>query len=156
MKADDVAPSVRVQIRGGVVRRPTTPASQTIHSFLRHLRSERETGAPAPIDADGAHERLHHIDGRSGRAGWFAQRTVTALQSGARLLRRLRDTSVGWAPPPDAIFNAAAVDGPELVYCHGEPGPWNFVWHNGVAVGLIDREFLHPAPRVSDVAFALL
>jgi Ser/Thr protein kinase RdoA (MazF antagonist) len=45
--------------------------------------------------------------------------------------------------------------GDELVYCHGEPGPWNFVWRDGEAVALIDWDYLHPGPRVDDIAYAL-
>jgi Ser/Thr protein kinase RdoA (MazF antagonist) len=41
------------------------------------------------------------------------------------------------------------------VFCHGDPGPWNFVWRDQEAVGLIDWDYLHPAPRLHDVAYAL-
>jgi len=41
------------------------------------------------------------------------------------------------------------------VLCHGDPGPWNFVWRDHEAVGLLDWDFLHPGPRTSDVAYAL-
>ncbi len=37
----------------------------------------------------------------------------------------------------------------------GDPGPWNFIWHDNDAVGLIDWDYLHPAPRLDDVAYAL-
>lgn len=46
-------------------------------------------------------------------------------------------------------------DQSELVYCHGDPGPWNFVWRDSEAVGLIDWDYLHPAPALDDVAYAL-
>jgi Ser/Thr protein kinase RdoA (MazF antagonist) len=39
--------------------------------------------------------------------------------------------------------------------CHGDPGPWNFVWDGHEATGLIDWDFLHPGPRLDDVAYAL-
>ena len=39
--------------------------------------------------------------------------------------------------------------------CHGDPGPWNVVWRDHEAVGLIDWDYLHPAPRLHDVAYAL-
>lgn len=48
-----------------------------------------------------------------------------------------------------------AVDGEDIVFCHCDPGPWNFVWRDGEAVGLIDWDYLHPAPRLDDVAYAL-
>ncbi len=45
--------------------------------------------------------------------------------------------------------------GDDIGFCHGDPGPWNFVWRDQEAVGLIDWDYLHPAPRVNDVAYAL-
>jgi hypothetical protein len=35
------------------------------------------------------------------------------------------------------------------------PAPWNFIWHDNEAVGLIDWDYFHPAPRLDDVAYAL-
>ena len=43
----------------------------------------------------------------------------------------------------------------EVVLCHGDPGPWNFVWRDNEAIALIDWDFLHPGPRLDDVAYAL-
>ncbi|MGW6276392.1 phosphotransferase [Kribbella sp. NPDC055071] len=34
-------------------------------------------------------------------------------------------------------------------------GPWNFVWNDNTAVGLIDWDYLHPGPRLGDIAYAL-
>jgi aminoglycoside phosphotransferase (APT) family kinase protein len=41
------------------------------------------------------------------------------------------------------------------VFCHGDPGPWNFVWRDGRARGLFDWDYLHPGDPVNDVAYAL-
>lgn len=60
------------------------------------------------------------------------------------------------ASPADAVFGAPRIEATDLVFCQGDPGPWNFVWRESDAVGLIDWDFLHPAPRVDDVAYALL
>ncbi|MCY7402406.1 MAG: phosphotransferase [Nocardioides sp.] len=69
----------------------------------------------------------------------------------------MHDASAGWQPPPDAIFCAphTSLESEESVWCHGDFGPWNIVWRDGVAVGLIDWDFLHSAPRLDDVAYAL-
>ena len=53
------------------------------------------------------------------------------------------------------MWGAPAVVGDATVFCHGDPGPWNFIWHDGEAVALIDWDYLHPAPRLDDVAYAL-
>lgn len=41
------------------------------------------------------------------------------------------------------------------MWCHGDFGPWNVVWRDEEAVGLIDWDFLHQAGRLDDVAYAL-
>ncbi len=155
--AEEIAGNGRVVISDGVVRRPASAATPTIHHFLRHLHSTGEITVPEPLGIDGATELLRHLPGRSGRDGWFAQHAMAGVQSAARLLRRLHDASTTWTPPSDAFFTVeSAFDGDDVVYGHGDPGPWNFVWNGHEAVGLIDWDFLHPCPRVDDVAYALL
>ena len=58
-------------------------------------------------------------------------------------------------PPKKPTWGAPPVAGDGQVFCHGDPGPWNFVWHEDEAVGLIDWDYLHPAPRLDDVSYAL-
>jgi Ser/Thr protein kinase RdoA (MazF antagonist) len=105
---------------------------------------------------EGDTETLRYIDGDSGGDGWKHQHDERGLRSAARLLRRLHDASVDWQPPEDAVFNVPPRDRGREIYCHGDPGPWNFVWRNGEAVALLDWDFLCPAPRLDDVAYALL
>jgi Ser/Thr protein kinase RdoA (MazF antagonist) len=84
------------------------------------------------------------------------QHSEDGLRSAAGLLRTLHDASVGWDPPPNALFCAPEVKtDAEAVWCHGDVGPWNMVWHGDEAVGLIDWDFLHRGPRLDDVAYAL-
>ena len=153
---DAAAQALRpIEIEGGVVHRPAGPWTPTVHAFLGHLRAQGLTSVPEPLGiADGV-ETLGYLEGESGRDGWFHQHPEAGLRSAAALLRRLHDASVGWRPPPDAVWGAPAVPGSDLVLCHGDPGPWNFVWHGDEAVGLLDWDFLHPAPRADDVAYAL-
>lgn len=144
-----------IEVDGDVVRRPAGPWTPTVHAFLRHLRTQGVGDVPEPLGIDGDTETLRWIEGVSGRDGWFAQHAEGGLRSAARLLRRLHTASVGWVPPDDAAWRTPPVPGDELVLCHGDPGPWNFVWRDDEAVGLIDWDFLHPAPRLDDVAYAL-
>jgi len=39
--------------------------------------------------------------------------------------------------------------------CHGDFGPWNLVWRDGLPVGLIDFDDVHPGEPAEDVAYAL-
>ena len=138
-----------------VVSRPAGPATETVHSLLRHLRAKGLDCVPEPLGVDGHVERLRFIPGAAGGEGWFHQHSEHGLASAARLLRVIHDAGADWTPPVDAVWGAPAVAGDATVFCHGDPGPWNFVWHDGEAVALIDWDYLHPAPRLDDVAYAL-
>jgi len=145
-----------VELTDEIVTRRAGPQSVTVHSFLRHLRDRGLDCVPEPLSLNGNTETLRYIDGDSGGDGWQHQHDERGLRSAARLLRRIHDASIGWQPPDDAVFDAPPTEGAGDLYCHGDPGPWNFVWRNGEAVALIDWDFLHPAPRLDDVAYALL
>lgn len=144
-------------IEGGVVTRPAAPWSPTVHAFLRHVRDQGLRCVPEPIAVEDDAEQLALIEGDSGRDGWFHQHSEAGLRSAARLLRAIHDASLGWEPPPDAVFCAPPVawGSAEAVWCHGDVGPWNMVWQGDEAVGLIDWDFLHRGPRLDDVAYAL-
>lgn len=145
-----------VELTAETVTRPAGRHSRTVHSFLRHLREKGLDCVPEPLSLNEETEMLRYIDGESGGDGWKNQHDEHGLRSAARLLRRIHDASADWVPPDDAVFDAppAAADGD--VYVHGDPGPWNFVWRDGEAIALIDWDFLHRAPRLDDVAYALL
>jgi aminoglycoside phosphotransferase (APT) family kinase protein len=145
-----------VSIENGVVTRPASAWSPTVHAFLRYLRGRGLTCVPEPIAVEDGVERLVLIEGDSGADGWAHQHSEAGLRSAARLLRTLHDASLGWEPPAEAVFCSPHVDtGAELVWCHGDVGPWNMVWHGDDAVGLIDWDFLHHGPRLHDVVYAL-
>lgn len=136
------------------VTRPAGPHTPTVHAFLRHLREKGLDCVPEPLSIDGETETLRFIEGESGGDGWKHQHDERGLRSAAGLLRRIHDASADWIPPEDAVFDAPSAEAGD-VFVHGDPGPWNFVWRDGEAVALIDWDFLHRAPRLDDVAYAL-
>lgn len=144
-----------VRIEGDVVSRPAADATSTVHKFLRHLRAQGLDCVPEPIGVGDGVETVRFIEGASGGDGWYHQHTDQGLTAAARLLRRIHDASLRWTPPKDAVWGAPVVPGDDIVYCHGDPGPWNFIWRDNEAVALIDWDYLHPAPRLDDVAYAL-
>jgi hypothetical protein len=144
-----------VVISGARVSRPSTAASATVRAFLRFLRSQDLDCVPQPLGHDQDRETLGYIPGSSGGEGWYHQHTDDGIASAARLLRRVHDAGQGWDPPTDAVWGAPPVPADEVVFCHGDPGPWNFVWNANTAIALIDWDYLHPGPRVDDIAYAL-
>jgi hypothetical protein len=125
-----------------------------VHAVLRHLRTGGVTGVPEPLLIDGGHEEVSFLAGDAGADCWPHQATESGLRSAARLLRRVHDATAGWSGPPEGVWGLPPVEPAEVV-CHGDPGPWNMVWRDGEAVGLIDWDFCHPGPRREDVAYAL-
>ena len=155
---DSVTRALRhIEIDNGVVTRPASAWTPTVHAFLRHLRAQGLSCVPNPLGIKGGIEQLAVIEGDAGGAGWKHQHSDNGLRSAARLLRTIHDASVGWESPTGASFGAPHVvsDSEPSVWCHGDFGPWNVVWRDGEAVGLIDWDFLHQAPPLDDVAYAL-
>lgn len=144
-----------VMIDGDVVTRPASEVSETVHSYLTHLRAKGLDCVPEPLAIRDGVETLRYLDGASGGEGWYHQHTEQGLVSAARLLRTIHDAGRDWTPPATAVWGALPEAGEDVVFSHGDPGPWNFVWCDQEAVGLIDWDYLHPAPRLDDVAYAL-
>lgn len=144
-----------VSIERGVVTRPSSAATPTVQAFLRFLRRQDVDCVPEPLTCEADTETLQYIPGESGGRAWYHQHSDEGLASAARLLRRIHDASRAWSPPAGATWGAPPVPAEDLVYCHGDPGPWNFIWRDNQAVGLVDWDYLHPGSRLDDVAYAL-
>ena len=143
-----------MEVEGAIVRRPRHPWTPTVHAVLVHLRSSGLTVVPAPLGIGVDHETVSALAGAAGADCWPHQATAAGLRSAARLLREIHDATVGFDPPPDAVWALPPTE-PREVICNGDPGPWNMVWLNGRAAGLFDWDLCHPGPRIEDVANAL-
>lgn len=143
-----------VTMAGDLVLRPVRPWTAALHAFFVHLREQGLECIPEPVGIRGDIEAVTHIPGDAGPDAWRHQVSETALISAAALLRQIHDASVGFVPPHETQWAFAPSPGADVV-CHGDPGPWNFVWRDGVAVALIDWEHAAPAPALDDVAACL-
>jgi len=143
-----------VTIVDDLVLRPARPWTATVHGLLAHLRAQGLDCVPEPVGIHDDVEAVAFVPGDAGPDAWPHQVTETGLTSAAGLLRRVHDASAGFVPPADASWAFPPVPGADVV-CHGDPGPWNFVWRDGVAVALIDWEHASPGPALDDVAAAL-
>lgn len=155
------------QLRGGVanigqvvrsgthVLRPANAHSETIHAFLRHLRSSGFDGVPEPVSIDGGgRERLSFIDGDVPYPPFPAwSQTDEALASTAALLARFHDAASAFTPPEGASWSDEMAD-PEggTVICHNDVCPENVVYRRGEAVALLDFDFAAPGRPIYDLA----
>jgi Ser/Thr protein kinase RdoA (MazF antagonist) len=143
-----------VTVAGDLVLRPARPWSPTVHALLTHLRAAGLDCVPEPVGIRDGVEAVRFVAGDAGPDAWRHQVSEAGLTSAARLLRQVHDASAGFVPPAGARW-AFPAGRPAEVICHGDPGPWNFVWRGGCAVALIDWEYASPGPALDDVAAAL-
>lgn len=143
-----------VTIVDDLVLRPAHPWTPTIHALLAHLRGQGLTSVPEPVGIEGDVEAVRFIPGDAGRDCWQHQWGEDGVRSAARLLREIHDASRGFLPPEGSEWAIPPEPRAEVV-CHGDPGPWNFVWDGSRAIGLVDWDLAHPAAPMGDVAYAL-
>lgn len=143
-----------VTIRDGLVLRPVRPWTGAVHSLLAHLRSQGLECVPEPVGVRGDVEAVTYLEGDAGHASFRHQHDEAGLQSAARLLRKVHDATETFEGAADLAWAFPATPGATVV-CHGDPAPWNFVWRDGVAVGLVDWDHAGPGPARDDVAYAV-
>ena len=146
----------RVVRRGGTVVRPMGRHSRAVHQMLVHLENVGFDGAPRllAVDADAQTETLTFLDGEV--ADYPLPPAFTsdaAMRSAAQLLRRLHDAMDTFTASPDVEWFLPTVEPAEIIV-HGDFAPYNCVIREGLVIGVFDFDTAHPAPRISDVAYA--
>lgn len=141
-----------VSRRGDVVLRAAGEWTPAVHRLLAHLRARGVVGVPEPmgLEPDGR-EAVGFVQGEVPAypmPGWVWHEP--ALTSSALLLRALHDASASadqtgpWRSP---------VREPAEVVCHNDFAPYNLVFRDGRAVGVIDFDHASPGPRIWDLAY---
>ncbi|WP_203929950.1 phosphotransferase [Virgisporangium ochraceum] len=150
--------------RGGQVLRPMGSWSGGVHEYLGHLESVGFDGAPRLLGTEGPREVLTFIEGdvpvdpqwtpgRGNRLPSYA-RSDASLVGAARLLRRLHEAARGFQPVDTGYrFHPHPPRAGEIV-SHGDLGPWNTVYRDGVPVAFIDWDCAGPVEPVVDLAAA--
>jgi Ser/Thr protein kinase RdoA (MazF antagonist) len=138
--------------RGDDVYRTAGEWTPAVHRLLRHCRAAGLTGVPEPkgITGDGR-EVLSFVRGdvpAYPMPKWIW--SPEALRSSAQLLREFHRASQTchrtgpWRSP---------VRAPAEVVCHNDFAPYNLVYTDGMATGVIDFDYASPGPRLWDLAY---
>jgi hypothetical protein len=145
---------------GGVVHKPASAWTPTVHSLLRHLEAAGFPDAPRALGIDEqGREMLTYVPGEviGDRWPWpdWVYTESTLVQVG-EWLRRLHDHTAGFVPPGEEIWFTGTTMRPGWVVGHQDASPYNAVMDGDRLVGFIDWDIASPSPREFDLAFSLL
>jgi hypothetical protein len=150
--------------RGDRLLRPMGPWSPAVHEYLRHLEIAGFDGSPRVLGIEDDREVLTFIDGdvavdprwepgRGHRLPPYA-RTDLALRPVADLLRQLHAAASGFQPAITSYrFRPHPPRAGEII-SHGDLGPWNTVYRDGITVAFIDWDSAGPVSPLDDLADA--
>jgi hypothetical protein len=144
----------------GVVHKPASPSTATVHALLRHLEDGGFDGAPRALGVDGqGREMLTYLRGETvgDRSPWpvWAFADSTLVQVG-RWLRRLHDATASFVPPTDARWFIGRAMEPGMVIGHQDAAPYNAVVDGDRLVGFCDWDAAGPSLREFDLALSAL
>ena len=155
---------------GDSVDRPSGAWTATVQAFLHHLRANGFTGAPEPRGFDErGREVLGFISGEvlttpqspdeplvlaPYPAAW---QSADALAAAGELIRLLHEAASGFATSHAAWRLCDRPMEEDKIICHGDLGPWNTVYVDGLPVAFIDWDSsgrsAPPRSRIRGLAF---
>lgn len=143
--------------QGDLIYRRTRPWTASVHALLTTLHTHGFANAPLSAGYDAAWERVSFLPGETGDLDDNENmRSMEALQSAARLLRRYHDcTALLMRPMLEDQKWQLSPRPPFEVICHGDFAPYNIVLTGSEVTGIIDFETAHPGPRCWDLAYAI-
>jgi Phosphotransferase enzyme family len=168
-QADDV-PLSGGRMTSGIVRRgdrllrPMGPWSPAVHEYLRHLETAGFEGSPRVLGIEDNREVLTFIagdvavdpqwqPGQGNRLPPYA-RTDLALRAAADLLRKLHSAAARFQPAVTSYRFHPRPPGAREIISHGDLGPWNTVYRDGISVAFIDWDSAGPVTPLADLADA--
>jgi hypothetical protein len=149
---------------GDRVRRPAGPWTPAVHEYLRHLSAAGFEGSPRVLEAGDGWEVLTYLEGevavdpdwqpgRGHRLPPYA-RTDEALIAAGRLVRALHEAAAGFEPALTGYRFHPHPPLPGEIVSHGDLGPWNTVYRDGLPVAFIDWDSAAPVEPLADLAAA--
>ena len=150
--------------RGDRLLRPMGPWSPAVHEYLRYLEAAGFDGTPRVLGIEGDREVLTFIDGdvandprwepgHGHRLPSYAQ-TKVALRGAAELIRGLHRAAAGFRPAITSYRFHPYPPKPGEIVSHGDLGPWNTVYRDGMVVAFIDWDAAQPIEPLADLVDA--
>jgi Phosphotransferase enzyme family len=135
-----------------------------VHEYLRHLQAAGFGGAPRVLGIEGTREVLTFIGGDvANDPGWEPgrghrlppyARTAAALRGAAKLIRALHQAAAGFRPANSSYRFCPRPPSAGEIISHGDLGPWNTVYRDGMPVAFIDWDAAGPVRPLDDLAAA--
>lgn len=137
---------------GDTVRKPATPATNSVEAFLEHLHRAGFAGAPRTLgrDQQGRHI-LEYVAGET--VDPAVSLSEEDLRHVGRLIRQLHTAVASFTPHADALWKVAIKPDAESIICHHDLAPWNLV-RNGSSLVFIDWDGSGPGSPLWDFAYA--
>jgi hypothetical protein len=145
---------------GGVVHKPASPWTATVHALLRHLQDAGFDGAPRALGVDDqGREMLTYLTGDTvgDQTPWprWVYVDSTLIQVG-QWLRRLHDATASFVAPADERWFIGGAMQPGLIVGHQDAAPYNAVMDGDRLVGFCDWDIAGPSSREYDLALSAL
>lgn len=140
---------------GDTVHRTSGPWTPSVQRVLAHLRSAGFDLAPEPLGTDArGREVVSFLPGATASRPW---RPVLLREEGvhevAAAVVALGEALATYVLRPDDVWRHGGVPGrASTTLRHGDVGLWNTVWTGDRITGIIDWDYLEPAPPSWDLA----
>jgi Ser/Thr protein kinase RdoA (MazF antagonist) len=150
---------------GHTVRRPMGPWSPTVHALLRHLAAAGFDESPRVMGIDDAgREVLTFLEGevaadpawQPGSPAYWPEwlRRMETVAAHGRLVRRLHEAAASFTTQDDRWREHQGRQGSDELVSHGDLGPWNVAYRDGLPTGIIDWDHIEPITPVVDFGLA--
>ena len=150
--------------RGDRLLRPMGPWSPAVHEYLRHLEAAGFEGSPRVLGIEGDREVLTFIDGDvavdpqwdpgMGTGSLRMPGPISPCAARRPFCANCTSASTGFQPAMTSYrFHPRLPRAGEII-SHGDLGPWNTVYRDGLPVALIDWDSAQPASPLADLADA--
>lgn len=144
---------------GDTVHRTSGPWTPSVQRVLAHLRTAGCDLAPVPLGTDArGREVVSYLPGTPARRPWPPVLLgLDGVHQVAEAVVRLGTALASYDVRPDDVWRhggvpAGAGSAPVTTLRHGDLGLWNTIWEGDRLTGVIDWDYLEPAPEGWDLA----